>query len=439
MNSLFFYENLIKQLYSWINQTSHLMKSKFAARLAVVLLFFVFLLALIPLSCDIAKPQKEFRLAVPTTEYFYNYIAEQLKPFLEREGYKITIVPAETTLEANRMVADGEADLTLVNNHSTTIALNLEQQASQLRTVLPITSRILYTFTRSKMRDSATALEVFQNKRLAIERLNGETHLTLQRFLSTAKIDSVDFVTFDDDADVVVFWDKPYGERAMSWAKKGWYPYTFRRNWIEFIMLHDHAIRPFKLPALPGDRDAIIAKTLTTDVILVANRNLGENACYLLALYIFQNRVELMHVDMMYRSISEKFNKETLLFPLHEGTFSYLERDQPTFFERYAESLALVLSLLAVIYGAVQAVQARMRRNMKENIDKYFLEFLEIRSDKVITRDVRVRKLDELFQRAVIQLTNEKLEKSDFHILSRLIQQDLTMLRFDTLDGDQLH
>ena len=65
-------------------------------------------------------------------------------------------------------------------------------------------------------------------------------------------------------------------------------------------------------------------------------------------------------------------------------------------------------------------------------IDKYFLEFLEIRSDKTITRELRVKKLDELFQRAVVQLTNEKLEKGDFHILSRLIQQDLTMLRFDS-------
>jgi hypothetical protein len=132
----------------------------------------------------------------------------------------------------------------------------------------------------------------------------------------------------------------------------------------------------------------------------------------------------------MYNSINEGFNKETLLFPLHQGTFSYLLRDQPTFFERYAESLALGLSILAVLYSAVQAVQARLRRNQKERIDVYFLEFLEIRSNKTVALEERVKKLDELFQRAVIQMTNEKLDKGDFHILSRLIQQDLTMMRF---------
>jgi hypothetical protein len=231
---------------------------------------------------------------------------------------------------------------------------------------------------------------------------------------------------------VVVFWGRPYGERSANWVEKGFHPYTFRRNFIEFMMLNDHAMRSFKLPALPGDKDAIITNTLATDVILVANKNLGENACFLLAQAIFQNKVDLMHQDIMYRSISEGFNKETLLFPLHQGTFSYLLRDQPTFFERYAESLALGLSILAVIYGIVQAIQSQLRRSKKERIDKYFLEFLEIRSDKSIARDVRVKKLDELFQHAVVQLTNEKLEKSDFHILSRLIQQDLTMLRFDS-------
>ncbi len=407
------------------------MKTKSVVWLAFSLLILI-TFALIPLSCDFARPQKEFRLAVPQSEYFYNYLAGHLKPFLERLGYKITIVPAVDIIDASRMVAEGMAELTLVNNHSSTIALQLGYKASNLRTIMPITSRIMFVFTRKPLRDSATAIELFKNKRVAIESIGGETHLTMKRFFSAAKINEVNFVTFKDSADVVVFWDRFYGERAENWKEKGWHPYTFRRNWIEFIMLNDHALRPFKLPALPGDETAIITHTLATDVILVANKKLGENACYLLALAIFQNKVDLMHLDVMYRSINEVFNKETLLFPLHDGTFSYLLRDQPTFFERYAESLALGLSLLAVIYGAIQAIQARIRRNQKERIDKYFLEFLEIRSDKAMIRDDRVRKLDDLFQRAVVNLTNEKLEKADFHILSRLIQQDLTMLRFDT-------
>jgi hypothetical protein len=43
----------------------------------------------------------------------------------------------------------------------------------------------------------------------------------------------------------------------------------------------------------------------------------------------------------------------------------------------------------------------------------------------------RLARLDDLFHRTVVQMTKEKLEKADFHILSRLIQQDLTMMRFN--------
>ena len=86
---------------------------------------------------------------------------------------------------------------------------------------------------------------------------------------------------------------------------------------MDFIMLHDQAIRPFRLPAMPGDPNSIIMNTLATQVILVANKNLGENAAYLLSLALFQNKVELMRQDMMYSSINENFDKERLLYPLH--------------------------------------------------------------------------------------------------------------------------
>jgi TRAP-type uncharacterized transport system substrate-binding protein len=404
------------------------MRSKFFVGL-MVLLVTITLLVLIPAGCDFTRPQKKFRLAVPKTEYFYNYMAGHLAPFLNSKGYNISVVTAETALEAAQMVANDQAELCLVNNHSITIALRLADKGDRLRTVMPLTTRVLFGFTKKPMADSTTA-QVFRNKRVGIEFLGGETHLTLLRFFTAAQISGVTFVTFDENPDIVMFWDRFYGDRAAEWLKKGWYPRSFKQNWVDFVVLNDHALRPFTLPALPGDPHSIVINTLATDVILVANADLGENAGYLLANAIFQNKVDLIHRDIMYNTINEGFNKETLLFPLHQGTFSYLLRDQPTFFERYAESLALAITILAVIYSAIQAIQTRLRRNQKERIDKYFLEFLEIRQNRTMKLEERVNKLDELFHRAVVQMTNEKLDKGDFHILSRLIQQDLTMLRF---------
>src|SRR6478609_4253354 len=107
------------------------MKSKLLFGLVFTILTFLSLV-IIPIGCDFTSPQQKFRLAIPETEYFYNYMAGHLKPFMESKGYRIEVVPAANTLEAASMVADGRADLTMVNNHSTTIAMKLENKAGRL-------------------------------------------------------------------------------------------------------------------------------------------------------------------------------------------------------------------------------------------------------------------------------------------------------------------
>jgi hypothetical protein len=296
--------------------------------------------------------------------------------------------------------------------------------------VMPLATRLFFAFSRNPLPDTATAKELFENKKVGIELLNGEAQMNIERFFSRAKIDGVQLVDLNNNPEVVVFWGTFYGTRAAKFLEEGWHPFSFKMNWIEFLTLNDPALSPITLPKIPGESKSIRINTIATETVLVANEELGENAIYGLAQVIFQHKLELMNADLMYRSIDEAFDQKALLYPLHEGTVSYLRRDQPTFFERYADAIALVLSIMAVLYGAIQAIRNSLARRKKEQVDLYFLDFLEIRSDKSITIDQKVKKLDGLFQRAVEQMTNEKLEKSDFHILSRLIQQELTMLKF---------
>lgn len=390
----------------------------------------LFVLALSLMSCDIAKPQKSFRLAIVENDYFYNRMATHLKPFLENNGYKIELIKAATSIDANRMVSIGEADITLINNNSNAIAQKLGAEAGRLRTVMPMATRLFLAFSRNPLPDTATAKELFENRRVGIELLNGEAQMNIERFLTRAKINGTQLVTFNDHPDVIIFWGTLYGQRAAKFLEEGWHPFSFKENWIEFITLNDPALRPFTLPAVPGDDKSIRIHTIATEAVLVANQTLGENALYELAQVIFQHKLELMNADLMYRSIDEAFDQKALLYPLHEGTLSYLRRDQPTFFERYSDVIALVLSMTAILYGAIQTIRNTLARRKKEQVDLYFLDFLEIRSDKNMSIDLKVKRLDALFQRAVEQMTNEKLEKSDFHIISRLIQQELTMLKF---------
>src|SRR5205085_1589515 len=107
----------------------------------------------------------------------------------------------------------------------------------------------------------------------------------------------------------------------------------------------------------------------------------------------------------------------------------FMRRDTPTFFERHSDALALVLSIFVVIYSTIGAVRRRMAQVRKDHIDRYFLEFLEIRGRIDLSLHQKHELLDELFRRAVIQMTHEKLDKNDFHIFSRLLQQEVTIMK----------
>jgi hypothetical protein len=135
-----------------------------------------------------------------------------------------------------------------------------------------------------------------------------------------------------------------------------------------------------------------------------------------------------MGYDLMYRSVNEAIDASSLLYPLHPGTDAYFRRDQPSFLERYADALAFLISLAAIIYGVIQGLRNRLQAIKKERVDLYFLDFISIRAKKVSNAE-QVVFLEELLNKALIQMTNERLDKNDFDIFSRLIQQEISNIR----------
>jgi hypothetical protein len=402
------------------------MNSKTRAALA----FCAFVLvAVVVVSCDIYRPQKNFRIAIPKNDVLYSNLFSHIKTLLEKNGYEITGVRTDRNIEANRLVAQGKVDLAFINNVSSHIVEALGGESGQLRTVLPITRRALLGFSRESVAGPQSVRQIFENKIIGVEILNGEGHGNIKEMLARARFPYDTIVQSDQAAyDVRLFWGSPYGKRAVEMLDSGWNAISFSPEWIEFQTLNDPALGPIALPALPGDPHSRTIHTIATDAVLVANHTIGEHAIYRLAETILQGKVALVREDPMYRSITEAINRETLLYPLHEGTSSYLRRDTPAFLERYADTLALVLSTMVLLYSIIQAVKSRMSQIKKDRIDEYFLEFLDIRSKHDLSPQEHIRKLDDLFQRALLQMTNEKMDKGDFHIFSRLIQQELTIL-----------
>jgi TRAP-type uncharacterized transport system substrate-binding protein len=389
---------------------------------------FLFLLLLFS-GCDIFRPKTTYKLAVPENDYSYNISAQHLVSLLKEGGFKIEIIPTKNAIEANQLVAQGKADLTFIMNHSEFIPEKLGSQAGKLRTICPMYQRLLFLFSEDPVDDSLNTRELLEGRSIGIEVLNGETQANLNSFFTSGKIDDVSIVSRDQNPELIHFWGTYYGPRATQLLEAGWEEISLSPSWINFITLNDPSLDPYVLPAIPGVEGSQNINTISAQTLLVGNRDLGEKAIFKLSSYIYQHKLDLMKFDIMYRSINEVFDVSGLLYPLHEGTDAYFRRHQPTFFERYADVLALVFSFIVVFFGIVQAVRNRMRKKKKERIDLYFLEFLDIKSGKSSKAEM-IGLLDDLLRRALIQMTSEKMDKTDFHIFSRLLQQELSNLRF---------
>lgn len=389
---------------------------------------FFLLILLLMTSCDFFSPQKSFRLAIPKNDYSYNSSAQHLVSFLQEGGFRVDIIETDNAIEANRLVARGEADLTFIMNHSSFIPQALGSEAGNLRTISPMFERLFFLFSRSLLPETSSSAHRLQGNTVGIEVLNGETHSNLNSLLDSGKIRDVKVVQRDLEPDFIHFWGTYYGPRATALIENGWQELSLDPSWINFITLNDPSLSPAVLPAIPGVEGSENLHTFSTQTLLVGNKALGDKAIFELSAYIYQHKLDLMRHDIMYRTINEQFDASALLYPLHHGTDAYFRRDQPSFFERYAEVLALIFSIGAIMYGALQAIRTGINRRKKERIDLYFLEFLEIRS-KDISHAEKINLMDGLFQRALVQMTSEKLEVTDFHIFSRLLQQELSNLR----------
>ncbi len=103
----------------------------------------------------------------------------------------------------------------------------------------------------------------------------------------------------------------------------------------------------------------------------------------------------------------------------------YLERNQPSFFEKYAETFGVILSLLIATSGAFAAL-IRMRKTRKKNrIDIYYQKLLDIEtkydSDENYNSEIALKNIKRVKEEAVELLIDEKLTANEsFNIFLNL-------------------
>ena len=193
-----------------------------------------------------------------------------------------------------------------------------------------------------------------------------------------------------------------------------------------FCLVHGPA-RPFILPKYTymnqPERPIL---TVAVDAILFTHDKVDKYKVYQITETIFKNKQYLGNKNQLLANIRENFDLNDLNYPLHEGARMYLERDKPTFIERYSKLIGSVI--VALVTGIPMAINWYKRRR-KDQIDRFYKAVLDEESKihQVQTEEelqaIR-QKIYSLRNKAFHLLIDERLDANPaFRIFTDLLQE----------------
>ena len=173
--------------------------------------------------------------------------------------------------------------------------------------------------------------------------------------------------------------------------------------------------------------------TLALTVVLVTSKHTPDTLVYDVAETVLENAHTLSRRNPLLGFLSRRMNEMHLNAPLHEGTKQYLNRDQPSFLEKYAEVIALMVTIGVLAVGAAGSANKFWKRRMKDRIDVYYQGVQDV-EERVAAGALEAaeaeKELFELRRRAVVQLQQEKLVVDEsFSIFLSLVHSSLSRLR----------
>jgi len=167
--------------------------------------------------------------------------------------------------------------------------------------------------------------------------------------------------------------------------------------------------------------------TVSVFTSLLCKKNLDTEFIHDITETIVKNKSILIKENPVINQVSENNLHETLYYPLHRGVHMFLDRNKPSFLERYAEVIALVLSIVILLSGIISSYRNWSKQRKKDRIDVYYEQVLEIDCSIMETTDTqklnqKIETLYKIRERAFENLIKEKLSADEsFKIFMNLM------------------
>lgn len=377
------------------------------------LLIFV-LLATIA-ACE--EGPRELRLVTPVGTIDRD-IVEELAELFDNERVLTRISLTEETMsgeEALDAIAAGKADVALISNS--------QEFRRDIATVMPLYPTVLHIARRDGFAEP-TARGDLSDAAVFAGAVGSASRSIFERIADNIGLADDDYRYITDPsevADIVVVFAPIAPERVAEFPElrlisMGTPQEIGNGGTVDSAVLLNPHFRPFVIPVgTYGDSTPGPIVTIAVDKILVTRSDLDSAVVYDLISDILRLRPALAAKRPgLFQQLSEDFDVSRSRFILHPGTQDFLQRLEPTIYERYSGVAEVAVTLMIALFSAALAAVRILRRMRKNRIDRYYAAAIEIRDSvneqtSSSEREQAIIKIRELQNRAFDQLVDEKL------------------------------
>ena len=179
--------------------------------------------------------------------------------------------------------------------------------------------------------------------------------------------------------------------------------------------------------------------TIKVDAILVCRADLDPTFVYNTIQTLSENSQDLKNINPLLYEFSSDFDPRKLSFALHSGSREYLDRHAPSIFERYAELMGVIVTILVALASTLYTIRKWQLQKKKNKVDIYYQKLISIRKRTQTAEHTKIlvelkSELQATQEETIDLVTKEKLLADE----SFVIFLNLSKIVNDEIDRKQL-
>jgi hypothetical protein len=376
----------------------------------------VTIMAFSTLTAACGRPTIELELITPQ-QPIDRAIAEDIVAYIgEESGIRIRLIPPPEGRGVLDALVDGYGDIAFASND--------QPFRQDVATIMPLYPTVLHIVVREDI-ISEDIRDMLTGRRVYAGPVGSASRLMHEKFVRDQGLGPESQTYLDSpqgtNPDIVIIYSAISPDRVPNLPdyrllSLGTPDEIGKGSDVDRATLLNPRMRPFIIPRntyAQATPEAVV--TIAVDKLLVARSDMENTAAYDLIREILRLRPALSgNRPSLFHALGGDFDDSSFTFPMHMGARFFVDRDEPTWVERYSGVAEVAVTLfVAVVSGLFAAVNIyRIRR--KNRIDVFYAEVFELREAlsspfSEAEQSETIDKIRRLQKRAFDMLVDEKL------------------------------